>query len=83
MEEVLYNLKVGKDFPIQPKSRVHEKKFTTGKFKTFSRQRKESEMTNDKRRGKGQILIRCDDLQVIIFNEDALYLGCPLLDTVK
>ena len=40
-------------------------------------------MTNDKRRGKGQILIRCDDLQVIIFNEDALYLGCPLLDTVK
>lgn len=41
MEEVLYNLKVG---PIQPKSRVHEKKFTTGKFKIFSRQRKESEM---------------------------------------
>ena len=44
MEEVLYNLKVGKDFPIQPKSRVHEKNFTTGKFKIFSRQRKESEM---------------------------------------
>lgn len=35
---------MGKDFPIQPKSRVHEKKFTTGKFKIFSRQRKESEM---------------------------------------
>ena len=44
MEEVLYNLKVGKDFPIQPKSRVHEKNFTTGKFKIFSRQRKDSEM---------------------------------------
>ena len=40
--EVLYNLKVGKDFPIQPKSRVHEKKFTTGKFKIFSRQRRKA-----------------------------------------
>lgn len=48
MEEVLYNLKVGKDFPIQPKVESMKKNSLQESLKYFQDKEKKVKWKNDK-----------------------------------